>query len=107
MIVDDLLWRFFVAGFVFSYVKEIVPSKGLKRVFFVNICLLKRCSRNRRGKKQKVSLCLLRTAKLEIVFQRAWLIMIVPPNWIIIILVAIYFMKISSTGIELPFQCHD
>ena len=74
--------------------QEIVPSKMLKW-HFLRVYLLQCCLQNHRRENQeyhpKFHLPLLRSAKsgwnhvgkLEIVFKRVWLIVVVLPDWII------------------------
>ena len=94
MIVDDLPWRLFIATFVFQLRTRDCAIKSAEMAFFASIYLLQCWLQNRCRENQeyhpKFHLPLLRSAKsgwnnvgkLEIVFKRAWLITVVPPNWI-------------------------
>ena len=91
MIIDGLLWRLFIANLFFSYVREIMRSKVLKWRFFVSIYFYNVGCKIAAGRIKSIILSFIWSAKsgwnnirkLEIVFKRTWLIMVVPPNWII------------------------
>ena len=95
VIVDDLSRQLFIAAVVFELRARERAVKSGETAFFANIYLLQRCLQNRRGKNQeyphKFLLVQLRSTesgwnnvgKLEIVFRRAWLMVVALPNWII------------------------